>query len=136
MSQPNLQADTASVRRQHLQTQANPNPKVDYLSVVRDTVGGDEISVLLRYVPDKLVMPPTAFTAYLKAFHTADFHSLETFALTLLEDINNEVVPRWVEITVTQSSSGWSPGHSVTVVDQQPRWNNTGLLSRIAPGEY
>ena len=51
----------------------------------------------------------------------------------ILDDVNNEVVPRWVQVTVTAPGdrAAGVDGHGVMLEDRQPRWDNPALLSRL-----
>ncbi|MCZ6466802.1 MAG: hypothetical protein O6829_05960, partial [Alphaproteobacteria bacterium] len=92
----------------------------------RTTVG-------VRYVPDKLIIDPAAFGRYLGALGTLPWESLETVAVTILDDINNEIVARWVQVALS-APNGAHPGldnHGVMLEDRQPKWDNPALLSRL-----
>ena len=116
--------------RTQLQSVANPNPKIDYISLLQATVPNSELLITLSYVPDKLVLLTKAFQEYLKYLELDEILALEPIALRLLDDINNEVVPRWAEIKIS-TCFGAETSSSVIVVDQQPRWANPGLLARL-----
>ena len=87
----------------------------------------------MRYVPDKLIIDPAAFGRYLGALGTLPWESLEKVAVTILDDINNEVVARWVQVALS-APNGTHPGvdsHGVMLEDRQPKWDNPALLSRL-----
>ena len=109
-----------------LGTIANPNPKIDYLTVLKQDIG-ERLSISLTYVPDKLLLRTDCFLTYLRTTASHLNEPFEAYAQTFLDDFNNEVVPRWVRIEITQSL-GDTPGRQITVVDQQPRWQNSSLL--------
>ncbi|MCH8835488.1 MAG: hypothetical protein IH925_06035, partial [Proteobacteria bacterium] len=51
----------------------------------------------------------------------------------ILDDINNEVVARWVQVALSVPN-GALPGvgnHGVMLEDRQPKWDNAALLSRL-----
>lgn len=111
-------------------TSANPDPKRDYFSCLSDCFGEPTIDISLRYVPDKLLLDPGAFSRYLTHLSEDVPKSFEELALMVLEDVNNEIVPRWVQIEVARRGSD-EQQHQVIVVDQQPRWQNPNLLNRL-----
>jgi 7-cyano-7-deazaguanine reductase len=116
--------------RTQLRSIANPNPKIDYISLLEGKFPNSELLVTFSYVPDKLVLLTKAFQEYLKYLELDEILALEPIALRLLDDINNEVVPRWAEIKIS-TCLGAETSSSVIVVDQQPRWANPGLLARL-----
>ena len=109
-----------------LGTIANPNPKIDYLTILKQDLG-EQLSISLTYVPDKLLLRTNCFLTYLESTASHLNEPFEAYAHTFLGDFNNEVVPRWVRIEITQSP-GDTPGRQITLVDQQPRWQNSSLL--------
>jgi 7-cyano-7-deazaguanine reductase len=125
-------------RRAILTTSPNPDERLDYVVALRGHApgradGGNAAEVRLRYVPDRRILDPVAFGAYLTAAGGEPEESVEGFAAMVLDDINNELVPRWVQITVTATSDGIDgvDGHGVMLEDRQPRWDNPALLSRL-----
>ena len=124
-------------RRSLLSTARNPDPKLDYVTSLAGHMTPFEkdqrSGVILRYVPDKLILEPSSFVRYLDALGALEWSSLEDAAATVLNDISNELVARWVQVSVTTSDQihpGIS-GHDVRLEDQQPNWDNPGLLSRL-----
>jgi len=116
--------------RYRLRSFTNPNPKIDYISRLNgDALNGD-LTVSLSYVPDKLVLLTAAFHEYLANIQITGTAALEPVALQVLNDINNEVVPRWVEVKIWARSES-KKSTNVIVVDQQPKWTNPSLLARL-----
>jgi 7-cyano-7-deazaguanine reductase len=126
------QGDTAPTmrRRAKLETVPNPDLSIDYLSVLQGATLNAAATVTLRYVPDKLILPIAAFAEYLAAFDATMSGSLEEIALAALSDINNEVVPRWVQIVAAQTGDV-TASHQVLIEDRQPKWDNPALLARL-----
>ncbi len=126
-----------SERRRRLATQSNPEARLDYVSTLEGHItqagGPKRTTVDVRYVPDKRILDPATFGRYLEALGTVGWASLEEVAVTILDDINNEVVARWVQVTVS-APNGAHPGvdnHGVVLEDRQPKWDNPALLSRL-----
>lgn len=116
--------------RYQLRSFTNPNPKIDYISRLNgDALNGD-LTISLSYVPDKLVLLTAAFHEYLADIQITETASLEPVALQVLDDINNEVVPRWVEVKIWARSES-KKSTNVIVIDQQPKWKNPSLLARL-----
>lgn len=86
-------------------------------------------SVALRYVPDRMVVEPAAFAAYLEALGGHAWPALEHCAAAIVDDFNNELVPRWVQVILSAPDDG--AVHEVMVEDRQPRWDNRELLGRL-----
>lgn len=124
-------------RRQLLTADRNPGARLDYVVALEGGIPGDAAvgprTVGLRYVPDKLVLQPAAFGRYLDALAAQTWGSLEDLAVTILDDVNNEVVPRWVQATVSLPDTRHAgvESHGVILEDRQPKWDNPALLSRL-----
>ena len=117
-------------RRALLSAESNPAAYLDYLNRLDGAAAGDDTRVTIYYVPDKLVLPPAAFRNYLAALGGYSGQLLEQLAATILEDFNNEVVPRWLSIRLELRKPD-SPAQQTLIEDQQPNWNNPALLSRL-----
>jgi 7-cyano-7-deazaguanine reductase len=91
------------------------------------------ISVRIMYVPDRLVLPNEILEIYFNAIANANYKSLESLAVEILDDVNNEIVPRWVQIDISAlgESGAEEINTHVTTIDRQPYWDNPSLLSRI-----
>jgi len=129
-------------RRGLLETAANPGTGPDYLSLLEGHAPGARARVTIRYVPDKRILTPAAYRRYLAALEAPGDMSRapevpetpEALALMILEDMNNEVVPRWVQVVVAQESGEDAEGgarHVVLVEDRQPKWDDPALLARL-----
>ena len=116
-------------RQARIETTRNPLPRVDYLCKVVGKSSDDAATVCLRYVPDKLLIQEDAFGIYLAALPETE--TLESLAAMVLDDLNNELVPRFLQICVTASRDGLDAGHAVLIEDRRPRWDNPALLSRL-----
>ena len=114
--------------RTFLKTTPNPNPKLDYVTELRKQFSST-LRVTLTYVPDKLLLRPEAFTAYLDAALPTLAEPYESFAHVFLEDVNNEVVPRWLRIEIISETI---PTRHIVLIDSQPKWNNAPLLASLS----
>jgi len=118
--------DRTGDRRVLLATTANPGVEHDLLVTLHQSVSPDR-TVTVRYVPDRLVLDVAAGAPYWRHPDLSGIATPEALAALVLDDFNNEVVPRWIEIEV----AGPSHGHRVAVSDRQPRWDNPALLDRL-----
>lgn len=114
-------------RRALLTTLSNPLPSADYLAMLEGDLDGR--SVVLAYVPDRLVVERDAFAGYLAAVSPLPWPSLEALGAALLDDLADVLVPRWLRITVRQQAGGIV--HSLRLEDRQPRWSNDRLLAGL-----
>ena len=126
-------------RRARLQVHPNPDIALDYIVSVSGQIppsdGLGPIGAKVRYVPDRLILDPAAFATYLARLADEAAATLEEMAILLLQDLANELVPRWLEIQVTlEPDAGAEPGRQQAVLlqEQQPRWDNPNLLARIS----
>ncbi len=121
-------------RRNFLLTRNNPDIRLDYVSSVEGklpvSLADVRASVLLRYIPDRLILEPSSFSRYLEAIETLSWGSLEEVAVTILNDISNQVVARWTQVSISETKAG-AIIHTVLVEDRQPKWKNQDLLSRL-----
>ena len=116
-------------RRSRLATIANPAPWHDY-RVRWSGALADGRALTVEYVPDRLVLAPGSFAAYLESLEAGRWPALEALVAAMLDDLNNQLVPRWVRVC-----GGLSRGeirHHVAADDRQPGWDNPVLLA--APG--
>ncbi len=124
-------------RRGLLDAVRNPDFKLEYIASLRGHMtpfDGDRRSgVVLRYVPDRLILEPASFVRYLDAMGAQQWPSLEQAAVTLLNDFSNELVARWVQVAVSAPSGLYHgiDSHDVLLEDRQPNWDNAGLLARL-----
>ena len=88
-------------------------------------MGGGSIHVDLRYIADRDVITAPTLAAYFEAAARETCETLEAYADMVLNDLNNELVPRWIWLRLQ------SGGHKVIQQDQQPSWDNNGLLATI-----
>jgi 7-cyano-7-deazaguanine reductase len=121
-------------RRAILDPIENPDRNIDFVSSLTGGLSafGGRMRVTLRYVPDAKTLRPARFTAYLQTLESFDWPSHENLATTILQDVSNELVPRWVQIiTHQEAGADGSPEHNVLVEDRQPQWNNPALLASL-----
>lgn len=116
-------------RQSRIETRRNPLPRVDYLCKVVGVETSHGASVELRYVPDRLLLESEAFGLYLAALPEPP--SLESLAATLVDDLNNELVPRFLQVRVASRQDDLDAGHAVLMEDRRPRWDNKALLARL-----
>lgn len=116
-------------RRSALKASPRLDPKLDIISAIDGRLG--DYSVWLRYVPDKLILDPDSFASYLKALNGLQWEGMEETVLAILDDVNNEVVARWAQVTLCAQKADAGGSHSVMAEDRQPKWDNKELLSRL-----
>ena len=124
-------------RRSLLATERNPDVKLDYVISITGHMSTradiESSTVYLRYVPDRDILDPASFGRYLDALGTIEWSTLEEAAAAVLNDVNNELIARWVQVSISAPDQV-HPGidrHEVLLEDRQPKWDNAGLLSRL-----
>ena len=122
-------AEDLHTRRGRLSVMPAPHPRHD--AIVSLTGHMDTVSVRLRYVPDRDLLTAESYRDYLSALGFSPSETFETIAQTILEDINDQVIPCWLEVLLTNATSGVH--HEVRIEDRQPKWNDRGLLDRLSP---
>lgn len=118
-------SDRQAGRRIPLASAANPSTRLDYLVTL--SVAVDAAKIRLRYVPDRLILAPGALAIYAAGLDGAS-SSPERLAITVLDDVSNEIVPRWVEVAIEATGA---ERHVVVVADRQPNWSNPALMARL-----
>lgn len=124
-------------RRRRISTMENPDPTHDYLCELRRHMiitrpHEHRVGMVIRYVPDVQVLSTFDMEGYFDHVADLEWHSLEALALGLLEDMNNELIPRWVQVSVAfRARRDDTISSEVTIEDHQPDWQNSYLMSRI-----
>jgi hypothetical protein len=102
-------------RRRLLVSEANPGGPLDYLVLLDaalGAIGAVDVQVRIAYVPDRDILQPGALETYLGVLSKQPWLSLEAMALAILDDLNNEIVPRWIMV---QLKGGRRAGEPQTI---------------------
>lgn len=109
-------------RRSMLATVENPRRNLDTLVEQQIHVGHWDLA--LRYVPDQTILDVHASRKYfeqLRLDYTLDLPAVA------FEDINSELVPRWLALHA-------HAGDSIMVLQEsRPNWENPALLACLKP---
>lgn len=125
-------------RRERLRTLPSPDGRMDFVTSLHGRIHwretGTSVRVSVRYVPDRDVLDPVGFGDYLSGLGNMEWTSLEAAGAAILDDVNNQAVPRFVLVSVVFESAGDGSlaAHSVLLEDRQPGWDNPYLLARLA----
>ncbi|GEO82263.1 hypothetical protein [Pararhodospirillum oryzae] len=116
-------------RRTALEGRPNPALRRDFLVVLEGhgpllEPGGPPPVVELAYVPDRVVLDPGAFRRYLHGLGRWRWPGPEDMALAVIEDVGNELVPRWARVSVRMEGADGAP-HRVMIEDHQPLWRGS-----------
>ena len=115
----------------------NPDIKLDYVVSITGHMAnpglGGSSAIHLHYVPDRVILKPASFGRYLDALGTMKWGTLEEAAAVILNDVNNQLVTRWLQLSISAPNQVHHgiDRHKVIFEDSQPNWNNTGLISRL-----
>ena len=94
-----------------IKTYSNPDSRKNWIiSIELDS----EPVILLRYIPDRLVADHISIKKYLNSQLAVDWPMPEEMLLKMIEDVQNELVPKWLEVEY----SHW--GIVVKIEDKQP----------------
>ena len=128
-------------RQSAIRTVNGPEPSSatvsDYLSVLTGEIrkeGHQAIKVDIFYVPGRLLLKLPDFAQYLTLLSAEEDEPLQALAHKILDDLNNELVARWVQVRLEQKDAD-NPvfRERVMAEDQEPRWSNPALMARIPP---
>jgi len=109
-------------RRAILAPSALPSARVEY--VVRMDLEGETGHLSLMYVPDRFTIHQQALSDYMALVDGLNL-STELKAITILEDLVNELVCRWLRVSLSID------GKTIILEDRQPGWKNDDLLARL-----
>jgi 7-cyano-7-deazaguanine reductase len=108
--------------------EVSPAPGVGAVSIVTlSNILGDSLALAVTYVPDEMVLTRAGFDAYVRALASAPATTAEALAALIAGDIANELVPKWLRVTVNRQQNG-VVNHSVTVEDRQPGWDHAAAF--------
>lgn len=126
-----VEIDNRVARQESIKTHPLPDDTVEFLCNLESHLATINATIRLTYVPYKSVLPADGFAAYLKELPQPDDVAivLESYAAMMLDDLNNELVPRWLQLVLTRQRDDGTV-QRVLVEDKQPRWNNKVLLDR------
>ncbi len=124
-------------RRELLRCLPNPATGLDYMSKfagqIKNLPSVEFFTVEIRYVPDRLVLDPACLGVYLSELSGREWSPLETLTTTLLDDLQNQVIPRWVQVRLiaNRTTDGIPICQTIIAEDAQPGWKNDVLLGRM-----
>jgi len=127
-------------RRRLLRVSPNPDRGLDYIVTLSGSVQQDASQnqprrqiIELRYIPDKFILDSRAFAHYLNALTPVTWPTPEDLAVTVLTDLNNEIICRWLQVALTMPSmpNTGLEHYEILIEDRQPGWDNARLLARL-----
>ncbi|PCI49602.1 MAG: hypothetical protein COB49_04835 [Alphaproteobacteria bacterium] len=112
-----------------------PNPyrnKTYTVSITQEITPGEQIFLFgLRYVPDKLLLDHDGLSEYLEQILTCRSAKTEILIHDILEDIMDQIIPKWIEVYLSQKQNKFGQNLLITVEDRQPGWKDDLMLSRL-----
>lgn len=125
------EAENRVARQERISVDPLPKAAVEFLCHLESNLPEIGVYVRLSYVPYKAALSAEMFTAYLNDLPIPENQEclLEACAALILDDLNNELVPRWLQLVLTRGLEDGTV-QSVLVEDKQPRWDNKVLLGR------
>lgn len=107
-----------------------PNPfrrKTYTVSMMQDvTIGRRDYLFSLRYIPDKLLLDNEGLNRYL---HQREAGRVETLAHDIMDDIMDQIIPKWIEVNLRQKNNKFGQNILVTMTDRQPGWQDDAFLN-------
>lgn len=134
-------------RRAYLSATQNPDKNLDYIITLKGhppkctgpkctghKYAGQAYHITLRYVPDRSVLDAQAFGNYLDATTGAPWNTPEDLAVTVLGDVNDKIIPRWIQLALSIADPHYPclDSHEIILEDRQPGWDNSDLFGRLA----
>lgn len=124
-------------RRNLIQTEPNPGTRIDYVVTLQSYLTGAKdvfpARLTLRYVPDRLILKTSNLAEYYAEIASIEFENFEAAAVLLMDDFNNELVPRWISLRLDKQTADNDQvfHHETALEDRQPKWGNPRLLDRL-----
>tara|TARA_B100000674_G_scaffold460631_1_gene438885 strand:+ start:1311 stop:1712 length:402 start_codon:yes stop_codon:yes gene_type:complete len=124
-------------RRNLILTEPNPGPRIDYVVTLQSNLTGAKdvfpARLTLRYVPDRLILKTNSLAEYYAEIANIEFENFEAAAVLLMDDFNNELVPRWISLRLDKQTADNDQvfHHETALEDRQPKWGNPRLLDRL-----
>ncbi len=128
------EAGARTARRDRLIAADNPARHLDYVVTLAGRLGaqgGDSAEVALAYVPDRAVIAPDSFATYLELLAAQGLGTAEEIGAAVLADIDSEIVPRYLRVTVAAEARPGVPRHEARFETRQPGWANDGAVTRL-----
>jgi len=112
------------IDREIIKTDKNPN-KIDYKIELESIIEikNRKISVSILYIPHDFILIVKDFEKYLEQFSDSGALKIEEIAGQILDDLNNELIPRKIELTLEEKLG--KSCHKVMMEDTQPGWKDT-----------
>lgn len=136
--------DYSPKRRQKIfDRRKNPAPEHDYVTRLTgffkniesyELEDVESVECRLRYIPDKAIIVAESFRNYLDLLDEMPFNTLEQAVGVILEDIEEAIDPRWIQLHLSQQVvMGGLQEHEIMVEETKEDWQNDQLLSRLKP---
>lgn len=118
-------------------TRSNPRVNRDYIITLKitlplapaETKVRRDVNVHIRYVPDRLICDAPRMMFYFNSLDGQDWVGIEDLANLITDDFCNELIPRWISVSLSLYVDGTE--HSAHVTDKQPLWDNPRLIPRL-----
>ena len=126
-------------RRALLTCDSNPSNMGDYLVSLGGRLTMEDLGtfdIRVTYVPDSSILNVASFHSYLMALGNFPEMTPERSGKMLLDDANNELVPRWVQVTLIGRPEVATAGaYRCLFQDSQPNWTNPSLTAAVVQFE-
>ncbi len=119
--------------RDILSSSPNPHRHKNYVVAITQEITINQQAYLfgLRYIPDKILLNHQGLAGYLEQILTNAPAEPEILAHNILEDVSNEIIPKWIEINLLQEENKSGQNILIIIEDRQPHWENDRLLNRL-----
>ncbi len=98
-----------------IKTHSITDTRKDWLLVIEIS---SPVKIKVTLIPDKLTADHSSVTRYLNDMANKDWENPEKMILQIIEDINNALVPKWLEVAYEKD------GIILKVEDRQPGLEN------------
>ncbi len=105
----------------------NPNPRREYIisfKFIPVMILMKARQLTIRFIPDLLILDQDALKNYLDSLHIVKANTIEELTLNILDDITDQLIPRWIELTVRTKYHNRDIT-TISIEESQPNWKNT-----------
>ena len=124
-------------RQSHLEVSPAPKSMVAYVCSIAyngdSNENGLSLHVFLHFIPDCFTLSHQQLKKHILFCIPMLAHcNLNEYMLCLLDDLNDILIPKWLQLSVQMRQENNHLVESFLIEDRQPRWDHPSLLARIA----
>lgn len=121
-------------RQKHLRTFSCQKSRVHHLyggEHIIEEPQAKRLRTTIHFVPDSRIITIADFREYINFTSNLLVNGGQKLLLSLLDDFNDELVPKWIQITLEIKDNNGIISESILIEDRQPGWNDPSITTRV-----